>query len=50
MSLRWEISNKAQALRGWARQRFGRVTGDRRQQTTGKLRQAGRRAMDAFRR
>ncbi|MGI5290977.1 CsbD family protein [Nonomuraea polychroma] len=57
MSLRWEISNKVQVLKGWARQRFGRVTGNRRQQIAGKsdrvagnLKQAGRKARDAFKR
>ncbi|MFI6928352.1 CsbD family protein [Nonomuraea spiralis] len=57
MSLRWEISNKVQAFKGWARQRFGRVTGNRRQQATGKsdrvvgnLKQAGDKARDAFKR
>ncbi|MEV5897613.1 CsbD family protein [Nonomuraea fuscirosea] len=55
MSLRWEISNKVQALKGWARQCFGRVTGNRRQQIAGKsdrvagnLKQAGGKARDAF--
>lgn len=57
MSLRWEIRNKVQVLKGWARQRFGRVTGNRRQQIAGKsdrvagnLKQVGRKARDAFKR
>ncbi|MEV4015124.1 CsbD family protein [Nonomuraea angiospora] len=57
MSLRWEISNKVQNLKGWARQRLGRVTGNRRQQiagksdrVAGKLKQAGGKARDAFKR
>ncbi|MEV0386726.1 CsbD family protein [Nonomuraea sp. NPDC050643] len=57
MSLRWEIKNKVQALKGWARQRFGRATGNRRQQAEGKtdriagnLKQAGGKAGDAFKR
>ncbi|MFI7696092.1 CsbD family protein [Nonomuraea sp. NPDC049655] len=57
MSLRWEISNKVQAFKGWTRQRFGRVTGNRHQQATGKrdqaagnLKQAGDKARNAFKR
>ena len=33
MSLRWDISNKVQVLKGWVRQLFGRLTGDRRQRS-----------------
>ncbi|MEV4285618.1 CsbD family protein [Nonomuraea bangladeshensis] len=36
MSLRWEIGNKVKILKGWARQRFGRLTGNRQWQITGK--------------
>ena len=36
MSLRWEISNKVRILKGWARRRFGRVSGNRRQRIAGK--------------
>ncbi|MFI7417927.1 CsbD family protein [Nonomuraea sp. NPDC049684] len=57
MSLRWEISNKVQAFKGWARQRFGRVTDNRHQQAAGKrdqaagnLKQAGDKARNAFKR
>ena len=57
MSLRWEISNKVQVFKGWVRQRFGRVTGNRREQIAGKsdrvagnLKQVGRKAGDAFKR
>ncbi|GAA3169674.1 CsbD family protein [Nonomuraea sp. NPDC049419] len=57
MSLRWEIGNKVRMLKGWARQRFGRVSGDRRQEGAGRsdriaagLKQAGVKARDAFKR
>ncbi|MEV1242796.1 CsbD family protein [Nonomuraea sp. NPDC050022] len=57
MSLRWEISNKVQVLKGRVRQLFGRLTGDRRQQSAGKsdqvagnLKQAGGKIWDAFKR
>jgi uncharacterized protein YjbJ (UPF0337 family) len=55
--MRWEISNKVQALKGWARRWLGRVTGNRRQQAAGKsdpvvgkLKQAGGQVKDAFKR
>ncbi|GAA3525378.1 CsbD family protein [Nonomuraea rosea] len=57
MSMRWEISNKLQVLKGWAKRWLGRVTGNRRQQAAGKsdrvvgtLKQAGGRVKDAFKR
>ncbi|MFC5814112.1 CsbD family protein [Nonomuraea sp. NPDC050478] len=57
MSLRWEISNKVRILKGWARRRFGRVSGNRRQRIAGKsdrvaasLKQADGKARDAFKR
>ncbi|MEV0148973.1 MULTISPECIES: CsbD family protein [unclassified Nonomuraea] len=57
MSMRWEIGNKLQALKGWARQRLGRTTGDRSRQSAGRadrvagnLKQAGGKIKDAFRR
>ncbi|WP_327590201.1 CsbD family protein [Nonomuraea sp. NBC_00507] len=36
MSVRWEINNKVQALKGWVRQRLGRATGNQRHQAAGK--------------
>ncbi|MFB4273682.1 MULTISPECIES: hypothetical protein [unclassified Nonomuraea] len=36
MSLRWEIDNKVQALKGWVRRRFGRATGNQRRQVASK--------------
>ncbi|MFB4267952.1 hypothetical protein [Nonomuraea sp. GTA35] len=50
MSLRWEISNKVQRLKGWAGRRFGRLTGNRRRQIAGKAKPAGGKARDAFKR
>ncbi|TMR07122.1 CsbD family protein [Nonomuraea turkmeniaca] len=54
MSLRWEIDNKVQAFKRWARQRLGRATGDQRHQVAGKpdrvvghLKQPGGKADDA---
>ncbi|MGN9837194.1 CsbD family protein [Nonomuraea sp. H19] len=57
MSLGRKIRDKAQAVKGWARQRLGRATGNQRQQAAGKsdrvagnLRQAGGKVKDAFKR
>lgn len=58
MSLRWEINNRVQALKSWARQSFGRDTGGNRPQGTtdssdragGKLKQTGGRVRDTFKR
>ncbi|MGN9847501.1 hypothetical protein ACTMTI_56520 [Nonomuraea sp. H19] len=54
MSLRWEIDNKVQALKRWARQRLGRATGNQRHQVAGKtdravgnLKQPGGKVQDA---
>jgi uncharacterized protein YjbJ (UPF0337 family) len=57
MSLSRKIRDKAQAIRGWARQRLGRATGNQRLQSSGKsdrvvgnLKQAGGKVRDAFKR
>ncbi|WP_336207188.1 CsbD family protein [Nonomuraea sp. LPB2021202275-12-8] len=57
MSMRWKITNKVQAVRGWVRQRFGRVSGNRSQQAEGKtdrvagnLKQSAEKVKDAFKR
>ncbi|WP_424534289.1 CsbD family protein [Sphaerisporangium viridialbum] len=57
MSLSRKIRDKAQAVRGWARQRLGRATGNQRLQGAGKsdrvvgnLKQAGGKVKDAFKR
>lgn len=57
MSLGRKIRDKAQVVKGWARQRYGRATGNQRQQSEGKsdrvagnLRQAGGKVKDAFKR
>ncbi|MEV1171423.1 CsbD family protein [Nonomuraea sp. NPDC049784] len=57
MSLGRKIRDKAQAVKGWVRQRLGRATGNPRQQAEGKsdrlagnLRQAGGKVKDAFKR
>ncbi|MFB4274547.1 hypothetical protein ACBJ59_04570 [Nonomuraea sp. MTCD27] len=42
----WEISNKVQILKSWARQRFGRVTRNRRQQIAGKSDRVAGNTMD----
>ncbi|MEU4580188.1 CsbD family protein [Nonomuraea sp. NPDC023979] len=57
MSLGRKIRDKAQAVKGWARQSLGRATGNQRLQAEGKsdrvagnLRQAGGKVKDAFKR
>ncbi|MEU4235153.1 CsbD family protein [Nonomuraea sp. NPDC026600] len=57
MSLGRKIRDKAQVVKGWARQRLGRATGNKRLQAAGKtdrvvgnLKQAGGKAKDAFKR
>jgi uncharacterized protein YjbJ (UPF0337 family) len=57
MSLGRKIRDKAQAIKGWVRQRLGRATGNQRQQAEGKsdrvvgnLKQAGGKVKDAFKR
>ncbi|GAA2861699.1 CsbD family protein [Nonomuraea rubra] len=57
MSLQWEISNKVQIVKRWARQRFGRVNGNRPRQiagksdqTAGRLKQTGGKTGDAGKR
>ena len=57
MSLGRKIRDKAQAVKGWARQRLGRVTGNQRLQVAGKtdrvvgnLKQSGGKFKDAFKR
>ncbi|MEU7744321.1 CsbD family protein [Nonomuraea sp. NPDC049158] len=57
MGLGRKIRDKAQAVKGWARQRLGRATGNQRLQAAGKtdrvvgnLKQAGRKVKDAFKR
>ncbi|MGR6919961.1 hypothetical protein ACU635_37490 [[Actinomadura] parvosata] len=55
MSLRWEISNKVQILKVWARQRFGRVTGNRQiagksDRAAGRLKRTGGKAGEAGKR
>ncbi|MEU7838376.1 MULTISPECIES: CsbD family protein [unclassified Nonomuraea] len=55
MSLGTKIRDKAQVVKGWARQRLGRATDNQRLQAEGKtdrvmgnLKQAGGKAKDAF--
>ncbi|MFB4285857.1 MULTISPECIES: CsbD family protein [unclassified Nonomuraea] len=57
MSLRRKIKNKAQVVKGWARQRLGLATGNKRLQAGGKtsqamghLKQGGEKAKDALKR
>ncbi|MBT2235791.1 CsbD family protein [Nonomuraea sp. NEAU-A123] len=57
MSLGRKIRDRAQVVKGWARQRLGRATGNQRLQAEGKtdrvvgnLKQAGGKAKDAFKR
>jgi uncharacterized protein YjbJ (UPF0337 family) len=57
MSLGRKIRDRAQAVKGWVRQRLGRATGNQRLQVEGKtdrvvgnLRQAGGKVKDAFKR
>jgi uncharacterized protein YjbJ (UPF0337 family) len=57
MSMSRKIRDKAQAVKGWAGQRFGRATGNQRLQAEGKsdrvmgnLKQAGGKVKDAFKR
>ncbi|MEV5503610.1 CsbD family protein [Nonomuraea fuscirosea] len=57
MSLGKKIRDKAQAVKGWARQRYGRATGNERLQAEGRtdrvvgnLKQAGGKVNDAFKR
>ncbi|MGW0809065.1 hypothetical protein [Nonomuraea sp. NPDC002799] len=53
MSLRWEINNKVQALKGWIRRLLGRATATRRRPSAGTtdrvvvdLRQSGGKVKD----
>jgi uncharacterized protein YjbJ (UPF0337 family) len=57
MSLSRKIRDKVQAIKGRAKQRFGRATGNQRLTTEGKtdrvlgnLKQSGEKAKDAFKR
>lgn len=57
MSLNKKIRDKVQVITGWAKQRFGRATGNRRLETEGKsdrvlgnLKQSGENVKDAFKR
>jgi uncharacterized protein YjbJ (UPF0337 family) len=57
MSRGRKITGKAQAIKGWVRQRLGRATGNRRLQAEGKtdrvvgnLKQAGGKVKNAFKR
>ncbi|MFG1708038.1 hypothetical protein ACFLIM_33000 [Nonomuraea sp. M3C6] len=54
MTVRWEIDNKVQALKGWVRQRLGRAAATQRHPVAGKtdrvvgnLERSGRKAKDA---